>query len=388
MRYFLAPVVAALAACCADAPAAAPTPLRAAAPATLLIGTAADPHHLADPAVAALIATHFNALTPENAFKPAALQPKPGQFTFAAADQLADFAARHRLALIGHALCWHEQSPRWMYEDAAGKPLARDAALANLRTHIVTVAAHFRGKVRGWDVVNEALAEPVPDLRPAADKGPADLRDTPARRAIGDDYLAHAFRFAREADPAAELYYNDFNIELPVKRARAVRLLRTLKAAGVRVDAVGIQAHWHLDHPALADIDAAITAFKAEGVKVMLTELDIDVLPTHTPGADLQATRGHGPDPYRDACPPAVLAAQAKRYADIFTLVNKHTDTVTRVTLWGTHDAHSWLNNYPVRNRTNHPLLFDRKLKPKPAFDAVLNALRTPDPQPRSCERE
>jgi endo-1,4-beta-xylanase len=347
--------------------AAAPT-LRTAAPPTLTVGVAVNFADLKPGPVADLVAAHFTSLTATNDFKPDRLQPRPGQFTFAAADRIADAARDRNLQLVGHTLLWHEQAPRWMFQNADGKPLPREQALANLRAHVVAVATHFRGRVRGWDVVNEALAET---------DGGGDFRDTPARRAIGDDYVEHAFRFAREADPDAELYYNDFNIELPKKRDRALRLIRRLKAAGLRIDAVGIQGHWGLTHPPVAVIDDAIRAFHAEGVKVMITELDVDVLPRRRQGADLQATEASGADPYRDGCPPEVLAAQARRYGDLFRVFVKHRDAVTRVTFWGTHDGTSWLNNFPVRGRTNHPLLWDRQLRPKPAFDAVIEALRT-----------
>jgi endo-1,4-beta-xylanase len=351
------------------ASAAAPPTLRDAVAGRFLIGTAVMSSALEDPTMAGLVARQFDALTGENEFKPASLQPRPGRFRFAEADRLADFAAAHGMRMVGHTLCWHQQTPAWFYEDAEHRPLARAVALAHLHDHIVAVMGHFRGRVIGWDVVNEALSD-----------GPGpDLRDTPARRAIGDDYVAQAFAFARAADPSAELYYNDYNIEQPPKRDRALRLIRDLTARGLRIDAVGIQGHWSLDRPDARVIDEAISAFAATGVRVSITELDVDVLPRPAKWggqSQREATTTPVPDPYRGGCPPAVLQLQSARYAGLFRLCLHHGHTVERVTLWGVGDGQSWLNDFPFRGRTNYPLLFDRHLSPKPAFTAVVDALR------------
>lgn len=269
------------------------------------------------------------------------------------------------MKVIGHALVWHHQTPPWMFEDAAGKPLSRAVALANLRAHITTVVRHFKGRVHGWDVVNEAVA----------DDGPY-LRDTPALRAIGEDYVAHAFRFAREADPDAELYYNDYNVELDDKRERCVRLLDALAASGARPDAVGIQGHWLLGGPSVEEVERGVKRYAAKGYKIAFTEVDVDVLPRRGPGADLNAVERAANDSYKAGLPDAQHRALAERYAALTRLFVKHDAVVVRVTFWGTHDGTSWLNDFPTPGRTNHPLLFDRALRPKPAFDAVVRALR------------
>lgn len=341
--------------------------LREAAGEGLLVGAAVSAGDLEDPAVAALVAREFGCLTAENEFKPASLQRERGRFTFERADRIADFAEKHRMKLIGHTLVWHQQSPAWMLADADGRPLGRAAALENLKNHIEAVVGHFQGRVLGWDVVNEAIS----------DEGDAYLRETPARRAIGDDYVAKAFEFARAADPDVELYYNDYNIDQPGKREKAVRLIRELQAAGVRVDGVGIQGHWLLESPDVRLIDEAITTFAGLGVKVMVTELDVDVLPRRRAGADVSAVETRGLDPYRQGLPEDVQRRLAERYGELFAVFAKHRGaTLTRVTFWGVHDARSWLNNWPVRGRTNHPLLWDRELRPKPALAAVERALR------------
>jgi endo-1,4-beta-xylanase len=253
-----------------------------------------------------------------------------------------------------------------MFQSPDGKPLPREEAIRNLKAHIDTVVGHFKGKVVGWDVVNEAISEAQDEY----------LRDTPARRAIGDDFIIKAFEFSHAADPETELYYNDYDNEHPEKRRKTIRLIRELKAKGARLDAVGIQCHLRLDEPAAADhLDQAIAAYAAEGVKVVISELDVDVLPRRTRGADLAAREQGGAGPYRRGLPPEVAEAQARFYRRIFQVVLKHPGVVTRVTFWGTHDGASWLNSYPVAFRTNHPLLWDRSLNPKPAFKAVLDVL-------------
>ncbi len=356
----------------ADHPATTAAPgetLRHAVKGRFLIGAAVSPRRLDDPKLAALVAQQFDCLTAENEFKPRSLQPQPGQFRFAAADKIVDFAQSHGMKVVGHTLCWHGQTPPWMFQGPDGKPLPREEALRNLKAHIDAVVGHFKGKVIGWDVVNEAISDAKDGY----------LRDTPARRAIGDDYIVKAFEFAHAADPDAELYYNDYGNETAGKRAKTVRLVRELKAKGVRLDAVGIQAHLQLQDADAPDrLDQAIAAFAAEGVKVMLTELDVDVLPRATRGADIAVRERGGADPYRSGLPPDVADAQARFYGRIFRAVLKHPGVVTRVTFWGAHDGASWLNFYPVAFRTNHPLLWDRALQPKPAFAAVLDVLATP----------
>lgn len=344
----------------------APATLKQAAHGRFLMGAAVAARSLDNPELAALIARQFDCLTAENEFKPVSLQAQPGQFRFEAADRIANFARAHGQTLIGHTLCWHSQAPAWLFQDARAQPLSREQGLANLKAHIDAVVGHYKGTVHGWDVVNEAIS----------DQREGYLRQTPALRSIGNDYIVKAFEFAHAADPDAELYYNDYGNENPEKLQKTIRLIRTLKAAGVRIDAVGLQGHYQLsDAGAPGRLDRAIAAYAAEGVKVMITELDVDVLPRNTAGAAVEARENKGANPYTDGLPREVAEAQARRYAELFAVIRKHSDVVTRVTLWGTHDGTSWLNSWPVRGRTNHPLLWDRALKPKPAFDAVVQTL-------------
>jgi endo-1,4-beta-xylanase len=205
-------------------------------------------------------------------------------------------------------------------------------------------------------VVNEAIDED------------GALRKSPWQAGIGDDYVAKAFEFAREADPGAELYYNDFNLEKPAKRAGVIALVKDLQTRKLRIDGIGNQAHWRLDTPTVDEIDTALVELHATGLKVMYTELDINLLPNTPRGADPAVA-----NPYATGLPDDVQQQLARRYADVFRLFLKRRDAVTRVTFWGLSDADSWLN----RGRMNYPLLWDRQRQPKPAFNAVADALRS-----------
>jgi endo-1,4-beta-xylanase len=310
------------------------------------------------PAERELLVQHFDVLTPENCMKPGPIHPERGRLDFGAGDALVDFAERHGMGVVGHCLSWHQQCPSWLFPPDVGRP----SALDQLREHIHAVAGHYRGRLQGWDVVNEAIA----------DDGEF-LRDTPALRAIGPDHVLRAFELAREADPGVELYYNDYNIERPDKRQRTLRLLRELLAGGARVDGVGIQGHWILDQVPFDDIRASIAEYRGLGLKVMITELDIDVVERPDCSADISVQRAYSPasDLYRDGLPEPVALRQAEQYARLFRILGEP-GAVSRVTFWGLHDGVSWLNTWPGK-RTNHPLLFDRTCQPKVACAAVLD---------------
>jgi endo-1,4-beta-xylanase len=316
-----------------------------------------------DPAQARLISRHFNAITPENVLKWEEVHPHPQQYDFTASDRYVAFGEKRGMFIIGHTLIWHNQTPAWVFQDDRGQPLGREALLARMREHISTVVGRYRGKIQGWDVVNEALKED------------GSLRDSPWRKIIGDDYIQQAFEFAHTADPAAELYYNDFSLESPPKRQGAVALVRKLQAARVPIAGLGTQQHVKLDWPNLQQVDDTLATFGRLGLKVMVTELDVDVLPA--PGKDRSAEVSRRAaatpalNPYRAGLPEAVQQALARRYADLFAVYCKHRGTLARVTFWGVTDRDSWLNDWPVPGRTSYPLLFDREGRPKPAFDAV-----------------
>jgi endo-1,4-beta-xylanase len=321
---------------------------------------------------AELVRRQFNSITPENAMKWDALQPEPGRFRFETADRFVEFGRANGMFIVGHTLVWHSQTPHWVFRDRDGKPASRELLLERMRNHIRTVVGRYKGRVNGWDVVNEALAED------------GTLRDSPWRRIIGDDYIAKAFEFAHEADPQAALYYNDYGIEDGRKRAGTVALIRKLRAQGVPITGVGMQQHVNLEWPAPAVVGEAIEAFAALGVKVMVTELDVDVLPSRWHRIDADVGRSEGGEaalnPYPEGLPAEKQQALARRYAGLFRVYLAHAGALTRVTFWGLSDADSWLDDFPIRGRTNHPLLFDRARNPKPAHQAVIDAIAGKEP--------
>jgi endo-1,4-beta-xylanase len=315
-----------------------------------------------------IVRQQFDSITPENILKWRVVHPKPDVYDFAAADKYVEFGEKNHMFLIGHTLVWHNQTPKWVFEDEKGNPLTRKALLKRMHDHIKTVVGRYKGRIKGWDVVNEALDED------------GTMRQSPWMKIIGDDYIEKAFQYAHKADPKAELYYNDYSLENEPKRKGAIALIRKLKSEGIPVKAIGLQGHDTLDWPSLEQQDATIAAFEQLGVKINITELDITVLPSalRQQTAEVTATAESKPDlnPYVDGLPDTVQQALSKRYADLFTVFLKHRNAVERVTFWGVTDGDSWRNHWPARGRTDYPLLFDRNGAPKPAFEAVIHAAR------------
>jgi endo-1,4-beta-xylanase len=337
--------------------------LREAAGDRLLVGCAVATQDLDNPELATLITEQFGCITPEYELMPRYLVDDGGRFTFDRGDRVVAFAEAHHMPVFGQMLVWHYVTRKWLFEDPGGKPLPREEALANLKKYVDAVMGHYRGRIKAWNVVNEAIS----------DKEDEYLKDTPALRAIGEDYVEQAFKLAQAADPQAKLYYNDYNIEQSPKLEKAVRLVRSLQAKGARIDAVGVQGHWLIDRPPTDRIEKGIDALAATGVKVMITELDVDPLPRKTSGRDMAVTK-EGANPYPHGLPPEMQQRLARRYGEIVRAVVRHR-AVEAISFWGTHDGRSWLNDFPVKGRTNHPLLFDRQYQPKPALDAVIEAL-------------
>jgi endo-1,4-beta-xylanase len=315
-------------------------------------------------AEAALAAAQFNSITPENVLKWECAQPDPGRFDFDAADRFVEFGETNGQFIVGHTLVWHQQTPRWVFRDEAGAPLDREGLLERMREHIHTVVGRYKGRIQAWDVVNEALNED------------GTLRQSPWFRIIGEDYIAQAFRFAHEADPSAQLYYNDYALENEPKRRGAIALIRNLQAAGVPIDGIGTQQHARMDWPTAEEVDATLRDFGQLGVQVMVTELDVSVLPEREGNHSADVSRREAADPalnpYPDGLPATVQQALAERYAGLFKVYLKHRDSLSRVTFWGVTDLHSWRNGWPIRGRTDYPLLFDRNGRPKPAFQEVI----------------
>lgn len=329
------------------------------------IGTAMNMRQIRgeDSAGAAIAVAHFNAILAENCMKSAEIHPEKDRYHFEDADAFVAFGEEHGMHITGHTLVWHSQLSPWFPYDEAGNKVSREEMIARLKDHISTVVGRYKGRIKGWDVVNEAILDD------------GSLRMTPFLEIIGEDYLELAFRFAHEADPEAELYYNDYSMASPAKRARVVQLVRDLKQQGIRIDGVGMQGHMGMDYPDVEEFEKSIEAFASEGVKVMITEWDISALPTVQQGAEISDTVAYrkAMNPYPDGMPREAQEAWNERVRTFVDLFLKHSDKISRVTTWGVTDRSSWLNNWPMRGRTNYPLLFDRDNQLKPVMREYLN---------------
>jgi endo-1,4-beta-xylanase len=314
----------------------------------------------------ALIKAQFNSISPENCLKWERVHPQPGKYDFKLSDQYVAFGTKNRMFVIGHALVWHNQTPDWVFRDDKGNLLDREALLARMRNHIYTVVGRYKGRIHSWDVVNEPVDED------------GSLRQSLWYKIIGEDYIAKAFRYTHEADPKAQLVYNDYSIENEVKRKGADVLIAKLKADGVPITTVGLQGHYRLDWPSLDQLDATISEFAKMDLKVSMTELDIDVLPPatsqQTADVTLKIEQNPALNPYVNGLPDAVQQQLAERYAELFRIFLKHRGVVDRVSFWGVTDGDNWKNDWPIKGRTDYPLLFDRAGQPKPAYDAVIQA--------------
>lgn len=317
-----------------------------------------------DPGAEEVVKTQFNQVVAENCMKGEVNHPEVNRFDFTDGDKLADWAQKNGKTLTGHCLVWHSQPPKWMFTDAEGKPVSREVLIGRMYNHIMTVVTHYKGKVKGWDVVNEAIEDD------------GSYRRSAYYNIIGPEYIELAFQFAYEADPDAELYINDYSMSFPAKREAYCKIIRSLKAKGLRIDAVGMQSHNGADYPSYADYEKSIEAFAAEGVKVMMTELDLNMLPNPKGFGGAEISQNFELqkqyNPYVNGLDKKAQKVFDQRYIDLFKIIERHKDVISRVTFWGVNDAQSWLNGWPVHGRTNHPLLFDRNNQAKPVVKDIV----------------
>lgn len=349
-----------------------PTParldsLREAAAGRFEIGVGVNDRIPSQPDNWPLLQSQFSIVTPENCMKPQSIQSNLGQRNYDVADRFVQFALDHRMRVVGHCLVWakDDRTQAWYFRDGDG-PASKEVLLERMRSDIRDIVGRYRGKIAMWDVVNEAL-----------DDGDAELRPSGWVTACGDSFIAEAFRAAHAADPDSLLIYNDYNNELPKKREKMMRLIASLQEQNVPIHAVGLQGHYEIDRIPFEEIEATIVAVKAIGLRVVVSELDIDVIPRGRWWAEDGKFRDELAtlNPYADGAPPDVLERQAAQYAKLFHIFAKHSDAILRVSFWNLHDGESWLNSFPW-NRINHPLLFDRDRAPKPAYHAVIKALQ------------
>ncbi len=342
---------------------------------SFMIGCAVSPFTISgrEPEAEALLLKHFNAISPDNQMKPESLNPRPGVWTFEDADAYVAYAEEHDLWALGHTLVWHNQTPSFFWYNENGEPKSREELIETMRSYIEVVAGRYSGKVDAWDVVNEIIGE----------RG--EYREKGWVKAFGGDgyeVVRNAFIFADRYAPDAELYYNDFNVWRPEHVNGIVTMVKRLQSEGIRIDGVGIQAHWGLNYPKTEYIEHAIDTLASLGVKVMITELDVDVLPITKEGQVIGQSLTESQyqleefelflDPYKEGMPAEVAGQLDDRYEELMRIFYERRDKIDRVTFWGLADQHSWKNGYPVPGRTNYPLLFNRDYSAKPAVDALM----------------
>jgi endo-1,4-beta-xylanase len=300
-----------------------------------------------------IIKTQFNVITPENSMKPGRVHPQEDMWNWTQPDALVKFCGENNIRIMGHTLVWHQQTNPWFFQNST-----REVVLQRLRNHILTLVGRYKGKITGWDVVNEAINNGG-DTTAATEN----LRQTPWLQAIGPDYLLQAFKFAREADPDVALHYNDYDIESGPKHQSSLLLLKRLISDGAPITTVGIQGHWSLLNMTpqkFEQIDQAIENYKALKLKVAITELDLTI---GAGGGQLGGGgRGRGSTPASAES----LQAQAEAYGKLFAIFLKHRDIVNRVTFWGLNDGRSWRSG-------QNPLIFDSENKAKPALQAIMS---------------
>ena len=329
------------------------------------IGTALNLQHIynADEKGVSLVKNQFSSIVAENCMKSMFLQPEEGKFHFEDADKFVEFGIRYNMFTIGHTLVWHSQAPEWLFVDKDGKNVSAEVLKQRLKTHIQTVVSRYKGKIKGWDVVNEAIMED------------GSYRKSKLYEILGEEFIPLAFQYAQEADPSAELYYNDYNEWHPGKVKSVIKMVETLKSRGIRIDGVGMQAHIGLDYPSISEYENAINAYSKAGVKVNITELEISALPSPKKiSANVSDTEVYQKElnPYTEGLPKNIQEEWEKRYSDFFSLFLKHKDKIQRVTLWGVTDQDSWKNDFPIKGRTDYPLLFDRNYQAKPIVQKLI----------------
>lgn len=319
-----------------------------------LIGASVTPNSLKGES-GALISREFNTITAENAMKPGLIHPEKERYFWSDADSIVAFAKRNNMKMRGHTLCWHRQTADWFFKDDAGKQVGKEELLARLKEHITNVVSRYKGQVYAWDVVNEAID----------DNEKIEFRSSLWYEICGEEYIAKAFQYAHEADPDAKLFYNDYNTEAPAKREKIYLMIKRLKEQGVPIHGVGLQGHWSNKWPSSDELTRTIEKFSSLGIDIQITEMDISVYSS-------KDNMDENPGVFT----PEREKAQIEKYKSFFEVFLKSNNKISSVTFWNVSDRHSWLDNFPVKNRKNYPLLFDAALSRKKAYWEVVNLVK------------
>jgi endo-1,4-beta-xylanase len=305
----------------------------------------------------ALIKRNFASLTPENAMKMGPIHPKENEYFWKDADSIAAYAKRNKMKLRGHTLCWHNQTPNWFFIDSAGNQVSKQVLLKRLENHITTVVNRYKGTIYAWDVVNEVIS----------DKPDEFYRPSLFYQICGEEFIEKAFEYAHKADPKAILFYNDYNEISATKREKIIKMISNLRAKGVPINGVGLQAHWAINEPSKEQLEQTLADFSKLKLPLQLTELDISVYPKEHSASDKKASE------FKQEFTPESEQKQQEVYKYCFEAFRKYRKNIKAITFWNISDRRSWLDNFPVRGRKDYPLLFDKDLKNKKAFWDVVN---------------
>jgi endo-1,4-beta-xylanase len=319
------------------------------------MGVAVSPQGLRRPEEGDLVVRHFGSMTPENAMKMGPIHPRENEFFWRDADSIVAFAKRNNLKLRGHTLCWHSQTPRWLFIDSSHTPpdtVSKEVLYKRLKEHITAVVTRYKGSVYAWDVVNEVISDNPNEY----------FRNSAFYRICGEEFVEKAFQYAHEADPKALLFYNDYNETNPVKREKIYRMVKGLKDKGVPIHGVGLQAHWSIHDLTEGQVDSTIAKFAELGLKVQITELDVKVQPSGQRARTDSATT-YTAERER---------LQTEKYEMIFRIFRKYKDVISGVTFWNVSDKYSWLDRRGSAGKA-YPLLFDTTYQPKKAYYQVVN---------------
>ena len=325
------------------------------------IGVALNQRNISDDAQKALTIKQFNSVTAENDWKPGEIHPKEGVWNFERADKIANFCRANGIKMRGHCLCWHSQFADWMFTDKNGKEVSKEVFYERLREHIHTVVKRYKDVVYAWDVVNEAMADDNgggPRWGRRGGQEPSPYRQSRHFNLCGDEFIAKAFQFAREADPDVLLFYNDYSCVDNGKRERIYNMVKKMKDAGVPIDGIGMQGHYNIYFPDEDQLEKAIVRFKELVKHIHITELDLRM--NNESGGQLMFSRGEA-----KPMPAYMGTLQTDQYARLFKVFRRHADVIDNVTFWNLGDKDSWLGV------NNHPLPFDENYRPKACFRAI-----------------
>lgn len=311
---------------------------------------------------AELIKNEFNSITPENVMKMGPIHPEKDRFHWEEADAIAEFAKENGLKMRGHALVWHQQTGGWIFENEDGGKVSKEELLNRMKTHIDSVVSRYKETIYAWDVVNEAVADDSTKV----------YRKSEWLEIAGKDFLVKAFEYAREADPDAKLFYNDYNAIIPEKRDRIIELLKFLQENDAPIDGVGIQAHWSIYGPSEEELREALDLYSELGLEIQITELDVSLYPWEKERRELKEGES-------DEFTPELEQKQIEAYDMFFRVFRDYKDVITGVTFWNLSDRYSWLDTYPVEGRKNYPLLFDENFERKKAYEKVVEFETQPE---------